>query len=100
MNEILCKAPFTALSCVRTSSHGTSSASDEHRYPSDFFYDTGVDTFAGKESIKEIKPMSFHPHWQIVTKQAEIEIAGQAAAKNRPPLDTTEERKGFPTVKG
>lgn len=35
----------------------------------------------------------------ILTKQAEIELAGQAASKNRPPLDTTEECKGFPTVK-
>ena len=35
----------------------------------------------------------------IVTKQAEIEIAGQAAAKKRPPLDTTEEFKGFPKGK-
>ena len=31
----------------------------------------------------------------ILTKQAEIELAGQAAAKNRPPLDVTEEAKGF-----
>ena len=31
----------------------------------------------------------------ILTKQAEIELAGQAAAKNRPPLDTMEEFKGF-----
>ena len=31
----------------------------------------------------------------IVTKQAEIELAGQTATKNRPPLDTSEESKGF-----
>ena len=31
----------------------------------------------------------------IVTKQDEIELAGQAAAKNRPPLDTMEEFKGL-----
>ena len=32
----------------------------------------------------------------IVTKQAEIELAGQAAAKKRPPIDSA---KGLDTIK-
>ena len=32
----------------------------------------------------------------IVTKQAEIELAGQAAAKNRPPIDSA---KGLDAIK-
>lgn len=41
--------------------------------------------FFGKDEVQD-----------IVTKQAEIELAGQAAAKNRPPIDSA---KGLDAIK-
>ena len=40
--------------------------------------------------LQRIWRLKWHLGWHgdgIVTKQAEIELAGQAAAKNRPPMD-------------